>query len=259
MADADPSDGLLRLENLITNDLHTRIDPTNRASMIGWGLFFTVAHQVRAVLGLHTAGACRAAAPNRRSALEHAITLRWCVDQGDRMGDIYNRKLHNDQIQLAKALRADGTADRYKDAYQVMADTVKTVKESIAPDPNERLAKIEHLMQGYGLDRERTFYQVDSRFVHPTLTGAQMFFKDDGEAFHVSQMPIHEEIVACHLYSLWILHAAMLAFNEVLIGKPWTAELEKIAKDFGFMTMLPQWQEPEDLRTVSKDGPRGTV
>ncbi|MCZ4081969.1 helix-turn-helix domain-containing protein, partial [Streptomyces antarcticus] len=83
--------------------------------MIGWGLFFTVAHQIRAVLTLHQAGACGAASPNRRSALEHAITLRWCVDQGDRIGDIYNRKLGNDQIQLANALRVDGTKDRYKE------------------------------------------------------------------------------------------------------------------------------------------------
>ncbi|MFJ9643223.1 DUF5677 domain-containing protein [Streptomyces sp. NPDC101206] len=254
MADADPSDGLLRLENLITNDLHTRIDPMNRASMIGWGLFFTVAHQVRAVLALHTAGACGAAAPNRRSALEHAITLRWCVDQGDRIGDIYNRKLRNDQIQLANALRADGTKDRYNDAYQVLADTVKTVNETIAADPNERLAKIEHLMQGYGLDKERTFYQVDSRFVHPTLTGAQMYFKDDGEAFHVSQMPIHEEIVACHLYCLWILHVAMLAFNEVLDSKPWTSELEAVAKEYGFATTLPQWQGSEALHAEGTSG-----
>ncbi|MFE5295895.1 DUF5677 domain-containing protein [Streptomyces sp. NPDC056632] len=247
MAEPDPGDGLLRLEDLITDDLHTRIDPMNRASVIGWGLFFAVAHQVRAVLALHKADACGAASPNRRSALEHTITLRWCVDQGDRIGDIYNRKLRNDQIQLAKALKADGTADRYKDAYQVMADTVKTVNETIASDPNERLAKIEHLMEGYGLSMERTFYQVESRFVHPTLTGVQMFFKDDGEAFNVSQMPIHEEIVACQLYCLWILHAAMLAFNEVLDGKPWTEDLEKIAKDFGFMTTLPQWQGPGDL------------
>ncbi|MGW2040304.1 DUF5677 domain-containing protein [Streptomyces virginiae] len=247
MAEADPSNGLMRLENLITDDVHTRIDPMNRASMIGWGLFFTVAHQVRAVLVLHKAGACGAASPNRRSALEHTITLRWCVDQGDRIGDIYNRKLRNDQIQLAKALKADGTKDRYKDGYQVMAGTVKAVNETIASDPNERLAKIEHLMQGYGLARERTFYQVESRFTHPTLTGVQMFFKDDGEAFHVSQMPIQDEVVACDLYCLWIFHVAMLAFNEVLTDKPWTAELEAIAKEYGFATTLPQWQGSEDL------------
>ncbi|MEU8988368.1 hypothetical protein AB0C98_18270 [Streptomyces sp. NPDC048558] len=75
----------------------------------------------------------------------------------------------------------------------------------------------------------------------------QMFFKNDGEAIHVSQAPIHEEIVACQPYCLRILHIAMLAFNEVLTGKPWTAKLEQIAKEYGFATMLPQWQGPGDL------------
>ncbi|MDX3077319.1 DUF5677 domain-containing protein [Streptomyces sp. MI02-7b] len=247
MTEPDPRDDLIRLENLITGDLHTRIDPTNRAAVIGWGLFFAAAHQVRAILTLHQAGACGAASPNRRSALEHAITLRWCVDQGDRIGDIYNRKLRGDQIQLAKALKADGTKDRYQDAYEVMTQTVKTVNETILADPNERLVKIENLVKGYGLTKEWSFYTVESRFTHPTPTGVQMFFKDDGEAFHVSQAPIHEEIVPCRLYCLWILHAAMLAFNEVLQGKPWSAELEEVAKEYGFMITLPQWQGPEDL------------
>lgn len=244
MTEPDPGEALICLENLISGDLYKHIDPTNRAAVIGWGLFFNVAHQVRAILTLHQAGACGAASPNRRSALEYAITLRWCVDQGDRIGDIYSRKLGNDQIQLAKALKADGTKDRYKDAYEVMVQTVKTVKETIAADPNERLAKIEHLMQGYGLTKERTFYQVDSWFAHPTLTGAQMFFKDDGENFHVNQMPIHEELVACQLFCLWIFHIAMLAFNEVLTGKPWTTELEQVAREYGFASSLPQWREP---------------
>jgi hypothetical protein len=229
---------LLRLDDLITPDLHEHINPMNRAAVIGWGLFFHVAHQVRAILTLHKAGACGAASPNRRSALEYAITLRWCVDQGDRIGDIYNRKLRGDQIQLAKALKADGTKDRYKDAYEVMEQTVKTVNETIAADPNERLVKIENLIKGYDLTKEWSLYTVESRFTHPTPTGVQMFFKDDGKAFY--QMPIHEEMVLCKPYCLWILHAAMLAFNEVLTGKPWTTELEKVAKEYGFSMTLPQ-------------------
>ncbi|MFC9888596.1 DUF5677 domain-containing protein [Streptomyces pilosus] len=248
MAEPNPRDGLTRLDNLITDNLHEYIDPIDRSSVIGWGLFFNVAHQVRAVLTLHQAGACGAASPNRRSALEYAITLRWCVDQGDRIGDIYNRKLRGDQIQLAKALKADGTKDRYRDAYEIMAQTVRTVSDTIAADPNEKLVKIDNLVKGYGLTREWSLYTVESRFTHPTPTGVQMFFKNDGEAIHVSQAPIHEEIVECRLYCLWILHIAMLAFNEVLTSKPWTPELERIANEYGFATALPQWQGPGDLR-----------
>lgn len=169
------------------------------------------------------------------------------MDQGDRIGDIYNRKLRGDQIQLAKALAADGTKDRYRDAYEIMAQTVKTVSDTIAADPNEKLVKIDNLVKGYSLTKEWSLYTVESRFTHPTPTGVQMFFKDNGEAIHVSQAPIHEEIVACQLYCLWILHIAMLAFNEVLAGKPWTAELGQVAKEYGFATTLPPWQGPGDL------------
>ncbi|MEV6804080.1 hypothetical protein [Streptomyces sp. NPDC051132] len=80
-----------------------------------------------------------------------------------------------------------------------MAATVKTVKESISPDSNERLAKIEHLMTGYGLTKEWSYYTAESRFTYPTLTGTQTSFQDDGEAFRVSQKPIHKELVPFEL------------------------------------------------------------
>ncbi|MEV6804079.1 hypothetical protein [Streptomyces sp. NPDC051132] len=93
MTEPDPGEGLIRLENLISEDLHERITPINRTTLIGWGVFFTVAHQIRAVLVLHRTGACGAVSPNRHSTQEHTVTLRWRVDHGDRIGDIYNRML----------------------------------------------------------------------------------------------------------------------------------------------------------------------
>ncbi|MFI0188652.1 hypothetical protein ACH4PW_13975 [Streptomyces sp. NPDC017082] len=197
MTEPDCGEGLIRLEKLISEGLHERITPTNRARLIGWGFFFGPPDPSGARAASNRRQ--RGGEPDRRRSLEHSVTLRWCVDQGDRIGDIHNRKLGMDQIQLAKAVRADGTADRYADAYQVLAATAKTVKESISPDPNERLAKIEHLMTGYGLTKEWSFYTAESRFTQPTLTGTQMFFQDDGEAFRVSQKPIDEELVAFEL------------------------------------------------------------
>ncbi|UXY31245.1 hypothetical protein [Streptomyces sp. HUAS TT20] len=69
MTEPNPAEALIRLENLITADLHEQIDPMNRAAVIGWGLFFHVAHQVCAILTLHKTGVCAAASPNRRCAL----------------------------------------------------------------------------------------------------------------------------------------------------------------------------------------------
>ncbi|MFV2096190.1 hypothetical protein ACFHW1_11970 [Micromonospora sp. LOL_014] len=239
MDEPDVAAGLMRLEDLIEPDLHLRVDGTNRATIVGWGLFFAVVHQVRSVLELHRLDACGSGAPNRRSAFEHAVTLRWCADQGDKIGDIFNRKLRGDQIQLANALRAEGSPHRSTDAYQRMVQTVKIVEESIPAEPGERLAKIEHLLDGYGMLSEKTYYQLESRFVHPTLTGAQMFFQDNGEAIVLSQIAIHKELVPCHLFALSVLHGAMLAFNQLLADRPWTADLEKIAQDFGLTSKMP--------------------
>jgi hypothetical protein len=134
--------------------------------------------------------------------------------------------------------KSRGKCDRDKDQCRILGT------ESIINDRNWlRLVKIENLIKGYGLTNVASFYQVESRFTHPTPTGVQMFFKTEGDAFHVSQSPMHEEIVPCQLYCLWIFHIAMLAFNEVLTDKPWTTALEEIAKEYGFATTLPQWQQ----------------
>ena len=75
-----------------------------------------------------------------------------------------------------------------------------------------------------------------------------MFFQEDGDAFRVSQMPLHQEMVPCHAFCLWILHTAALYFNELLTGKPWTVELQQIAEQYGFPTTLPEWQGEGDTR-----------
>jgi hypothetical protein len=247
MTTPDPRSGLMQLEEMITSDLHEHIDPANRGAIIGWGLFFTVVHQVHALEALHNTNTCSSASPIRRSAIEHTLTLRWCADEGDRFGDIYNRKLRNDQIQLAKALRAAGSVERYADQYKVMEETVRTVNETVPPDPNERLAKIEHLLDGYRLTGEKSLYHAESRFTHPTPTGVQQFFTSNEEAFVLSQLPIHEEMVDCRIFSLWILHTAMLGFNELLNEKPWSEELRSIAEEFDLSTRLPQWRGSERL------------
>jgi hypothetical protein len=251
MQEPDHAQGIIRLESLIEDDLHLRIDPTNRATVIGWGLFFTVAHQVRALLELHRVGACAVAAPNRRTAVEYMITLRWSLDQGDRIGGIFNRKLRGDQIQLAKSLRDEENTGLYtKEAYEFMVQTVKTVSDTIPPDPNERLAKIEHLLAGYNLKTWKSLYQLESRFVHATPTGVQMFFRDGGDedAIYLSQMPLREEVVPCIEFAFMVLFYAMLTFNGLLIGAPWDEELRQLSVEYGLPATLPTWQGTSSMQ-----------
>jgi len=98
MSEPEPSDGLARLEELISPDLHLNIDAASRASSVGWGLLFAVLHHVEAILYLHRQGCCFAAAPNRRTAVEYAVCLVWLADQTDQVVDVLNRGLRQDQI-----------------------------------------------------------------------------------------------------------------------------------------------------------------
>ncbi|MEY9965344.1 hypothetical protein ABIA33_003386 [Streptacidiphilus sp. MAP12-16] len=227
MTPPDPAVTILRLEELITPDLHEHLDPQNRAAVVGWGWFFLIRDQISAVLLLHREQRCAAAAPNRRAAVEHTMTLLWLADEGDSVVDVFNRGLQQDQIQLANMLRAaDMTHTMQSDAYAVLEATVAT---DIPPHPDERLRKIDHLFRAYESHTLRAYYQVESRFAHPSLTGAQLYFRDQENGFQISQESLFPEAVPCQLFSLHVLYDAMLAFNGLLLGTPWSETLASVA------------------------------
>jgi len=218
-----------------------KIDGASRAAVVGWGLFFTVLHQVEAVLHLHQKQCCLAAAPNRRTAVEYAVCLVWLADQGDQVVDVLNRRLQNDQKQLANLLRAANLTERFPpDAYQTLVDTVAA---EVPPEPDERL-KIGPLLDEYGYSALKTYYQVESRFIHPSLTAVQVFARDSEEALLLGQRPLSEELVPCQRFCLMVLFDAMLAFNTLLIGNPWTQALMRVATDHDLPERLPTRRRP---------------
>jgi hypothetical protein len=169
MSAPEPSDGLTRLEELISPNLHLNIDAASRASRVGWGLLFTILHQVEAILYLHRQQCCFAAAPNRRTAVEYAVCLVWLADQTEQVVDVLNRGLRQDQIQLANRLREASLTERVPpDAYQVLVGTAGT---ALPPEPDERLLNFGQLLDEYGYSVLKAYYNVESRFVHPSLQG----------------------------------------------------------------------------------------
>lgn len=236
MSTLEPSDGLIRLEELISPDLHLSLDGASRAATVGWGLFFTVLHQVEAMLYLHQKGCCFAAAPNRRTAVEYAVCLVWLADEGDHVIDVLNRRLRNNQIQLAKRLREASLTERFpQDAYQVLIDTVAT---ELPPESDERL-KFDQLLDEYGYSALKAYYHVESRFTHGSLTASQVFARDSDEGLLLAQRPLYQELVPCQQFGLMVLFDAMLAFNTLLVGNPWTEALIQVAADHGLPTRLP--------------------
>lgn len=79
----DLPDAILQLAGLIDADLYTRIDATNRAKIIGWGLFFVIADQVRAVQTLHRVAHAR---PQHRTvrARQHRVNHKRDRQRGER-------------------------------------------------------------------------------------------------------------------------------------------------------------------------------
>jgi hypothetical protein len=232
MTSPDPAATILRLEELIALDLYKFLDPQNRAAIVGWGWFFLIKDQIRAVLLLHREGCCAAAAPNRRSAVEHTMALLWLADEGDSVVDVFNRGLQKDQIQLANMLRAAEMTDTMQSAAYAVLEA--TVAAAVPPHPDERLRKIDHLFQAYEVHGLRAYYQVESRFAHPSMSGAQTYFRDEEDGFRVSQDSLHPEVVPCQLFSLSVLFDAMRAFNGLLLGTPWSETLEAVASEHGF-------------------------
>ncbi|MEY9845213.1 hypothetical protein ABH940_002283 [Streptacidiphilus sp. BW17] len=231
MAEPDYAQGLERLHALISGDLHEHIDPLSRPAIVGWGWFFQIVHQLYAVQRGHQDGHCGSGAPNRRSAFEHALSLFWLVDLGDDAVDILNRALQEDQKQLANLVKAAGLEQKVsEEAYQVLWGTIA---ESIPSHPEEGTRKISQLLKKYDLKELATYYCVESRFAHPTLSSAQMFFADRGETYELHQLPRFEEAIPCHQFCVQILFDSMHAFNRLMLGQPWSAALQEIAEEYG--------------------------
>lgn len=235
MTERSAADGLDRLEALIYPDLHTYLDPS-RVGQVGWGMFFTIAHQVRAVLTLHSDEVCFSAGPNRRTIIEYILALAWLADDGESVVDVLNRALQNEQKLMATRLRNDAILEQFPEhARQVMAETIA---EPLAPHPDERLLKSGHLIDHYD-STLKSYYAAESRFSHVSMTSIQFFMKPNGDDVVVSQMPDPVEPMSCADFCLHALSQAMLTFNELLIGTPWTSDLAQLATEHGLDTCRP--------------------
>jgi hypothetical protein len=237
MTERSPADGLNELEALIYPDLSKYIDPTSRPAQVGWGVFFTVAHQVRAILTLHRDKVCFSGGPNRRTIVEYALFLAWLADDGESAVDVLNRSLQNEQKRMAARLTRDNLLDQFPaHARQLLTETIET---PLDPHPDERLLKAWNLIDEYD-SRLRSYYAAESRFSHVSLTSVEFFMHGDGDNVRLSQMPVPEEAMPCPDFCLHVFSQAFLTFNELLTGRPWTKNLARIAETYGLDTDRPR-------------------
>jgi hypothetical protein len=237
MTKLDPRVGLDRLETLITPDLWERVDGMNRAAVVGWGTMLNVAHLVRAVRTLHAASQCYAALPLLRSVMEYTLGTIWLADTGEAAVDVLNCKLQGSHKKLLADL-GDTDLDAAFPA-EVVSSFRNVLTAELPSSPDQQLAAFRHLLQAYGLDQIVPVYNTLSGIAHLSLEGAQAFFQDKGDgAIRLSQQPGKGEAAWCEEVSLGMQFDTMLAYNKLLKGNPWTADLAAIAKDHGIPGVL---------------------
>jgi Family of unknown function (DUF5677) len=238
MTTAAPGTGIDRLNDLITLDLWREVDGMNRAAVVGWGTTFHVVHLVKAVRTLHAAGQCHATVSLLRSVMEYTLGTMWLADAGEDAVDVLNRRLQyskhklRDDIEQHESIRM---SDFPAEAVRTFMDTLAV---QLTPHPDERLAAFRHLLQEYGFEKLIPVYDVISGHSHLSLEGAQEFFQNGEGAIGLTQDPRHNELMPCEDICLGMQFDTMLAYNELLRTRPWTAQLSAIAGDHGLPVRL---------------------
>lgn len=234
---AGPGTGIDRLNALITPDLWREIDGINRAAVVGWGTTFHVVQLVQAIRTLHAAGQCHATVPLLRSVMEYALGTMWLADAGEDAVDVLNRRLQGSKRKLRADLELDSISltDFPAEAVRTFLDTLAA---QLPPHPDERLSAFRHLLQEYGFEKMIPVYDVISGHTHLSLDGAQEFFQTGDSAIHLSQQPLHNELMPCEDVCLGMQFDTMLAYNQLLRTRPWTAQLSAIAEDHGLPARL---------------------
>lgn len=266
MTSADPIDGIHRLRSLANDDLYKLVDPGDRAAVIGWGMTFNVIHFVDGIVQLHNAGNCFAAGPLRRAALEYSMTTVWLADARDEAANALNSGLQYKMGSLLDKMKEVDAVKRFPEDAIANAQAVKDAKLPKATQSNLLLAS--HLLDAYDWDEEDEkdvegatriplllVYDAESSFSHASLMGAQAFFRDTGKAIALGTKPEPAEFVPCLIIGLSVMFTSMLAYNELLISKPWTDTLQEVATDFGFGLTLPK-RRPKALKERKPDKKR---
>jgi hypothetical protein len=237
MTTAGPGAGIDRLNDLITPDLWREVDGLNRAAVVGWGTMFHVIHLVKAIRTLHEAGQCHATVPLLRSVMEYALGTMWLADAGEDAVDVLNRRLQYSKRKLRDDLELESISMSDFPA-EAIRTFMGTLTAQLPSHPDERLAAFRHLLQEYGFEKLIPVYDVISGQSHLSLDGAQEFFQSGDDATRLTQHPRHNELMPCEDVCLGMQFDTMLAYNELLRTRPWTARLSAIAEDHGLPAKL---------------------
>jgi hypothetical protein len=202
----------------------------DRAFQVAWGLLATAHRQAAAIVLLHRHGMGYDTSPNRRALLEHAARIWWLAEDGADAVDVMNRALQKTQANLRAA--ADDAGMKYD---PTIADIVATTE--LPPNKAETYNRFSHLMKRIGPPM-LAIWIGESMIAHPTLTGSQLFSREENGVLTLLAEPTYPEGFPgpdehAPTIALVLTWHAMCSFNRLLDGEPWTDELQRIAAEAG--------------------------
>jgi hypothetical protein len=202
----------------------------DRAFQVAWGLLAAAHRHAASIVLLHRHGRGFDTSPNRRALLEHAARIWWLAEDGADAVDAMNHALQQSQARLRRA------ADDAGIAYDpTIADIVAATE--LPPNKAQTYNHFTHLMKRIGPPM-LAIWIGESMIAHPTLTGAQLFSREENGVLSLLAEPAYpsgfpgpdERAPTIALVLMW---HAMCSFNRLLDGEPWTDDLRRIAVETG--------------------------
>ncbi|MFD0223237.1 DUF5677 domain-containing protein [Streptomyces hirsutus] len=229
--------GLEALTGLLINEGaadHAPPPQDRRPFMIGWGLMAALHRQACVVMLLHKSNLGHEAAPNRRLMIEYMGQLQWLARDGEAAADSMNKQFQNSHGKLRKAVD-EGGVFTYDAEIAAIADTVTAA--SIPSSSTDTFNATAHLLGSLG-NGLKEIWISETQFSHSGIMAARAFFDDSKSGvIHLFDAPRYSSVQdpdeASPFMAFMLLYFGMQAFNELMAGRPWVAELDRIGQDAG--------------------------
>ncbi|MBL1084206.1 hypothetical protein JK359_19920 [Streptomyces actinomycinicus] len=200
-----------------------------RAFLVGWGQVAALHRQACAVVHLHDAGLGHEAAPNRRLMIEYVAHLQWLVRDGDAAVDSMNKAFQHKHTGLRRAADAGG--------YQYDAKAADAVRDAVVPSsPSDEFNIMSKLLSRLGGGLLQSWL-AETQLSHASLPAAQCFYRESDDVLELLNAPTYrldsDPTDASPYVAFFFLFFGMIAFNELMVGSPWTNDLKVIGNAAG--------------------------
>ncbi|MFB6518698.1 hypothetical protein [Streptomyces sp. NPDC056401] len=223
--------GLAELAALVQQPVTPHAPPPDShwPFVIGWGLATNLRRQADAVVFLHQHDRAHESAPNRRMMIECMAQLCWLVEDGQDAVDSMNKAFQHSHGRLRAAVD-EGGVFTYGDSVAAAADAVAAAV--IPPNTKNQFNLTKKLLGRFGAGLTEAWLS-ETPDSHAGIAAAAAFFEQspDGsiqlyDSPHYGGAPDPNELAPFMAFML--LYCGLEAFNDLMVGAPWTEELNRI-------------------------------